>query len=167
MSEAWLNFSIVIFIQFLLFVIHAYYEKKLSDVPRILGKGILGGIVLGLFFDIIFGKFFGLYSYTLGFGAFFLILNAALFYGLFVANILLMQQVRLQHFYIWTMVVGAVTEITNLFVSLWSWKFASLPPFEYLIVLSVGYFGVAIFIATVWHVFIGNRFLFIDNLFKN
>lgn len=166
MSEAWLNFSIVIFIQFLLFVIHAYYEKKLSDVPRILGKGVLSGIVLGLLFDLIFGKFFSLFSYTLGFGVLFITFNAALFYGLFVANILLMQQVRLQHFYIWTMVVGAVTEITNLFVSLWSWEFASLPLIEYLIVLSAGYFGVAILIATVWHIFLGNRFLFIDNLLK-
>lgn len=166
MSEAWLNFSIVIFIQFLLFVIHAYYEKKLFDIPRILGKGVLSGIVLGLLFDLIFGKFFSLFSYTLGFGALFITFNAALFYGLFVANILLMQQVRLQHFYIWTMVVGAVTEITNLFVSLWSWKFASLPTIEYLIVLSAGYFGVAILVATIWHVFLGRRFLFIDNLFK-
>ena len=166
MSEAWFNFAIVVFVQLLLFLAHAYYEKKLSDVPRILGQGVLSGIVLGLLFDLIFGKFFGLFSYALGFGALFLPLNAALFYGLFAANTLLMQQVRLPHFFIWTMVVGAVTEITNLFLPLWTWKFSSLPPIEYLIVLSAGYFGVAILVAAVWHIFLGRRFFIIDALLK-
>ncbi|MFA6273728.1 MAG: hypothetical protein WC662_01050 [Candidatus Paceibacterota bacterium] len=165
MSEAWLNFIIVIFVQFLLFVIHAYYEKKLSDVPRILRKSVLSGIVLGLLLDLIFGKFFGLFSYTLGFGAFFLILNAALLYGLFVANTLLMQRVRLAHFFIWTMVVAAVFEITNLFFHMWTWEFV-LPPVEFLIFISAVNFGPAILIATVWHVFLGHRFSFINNLFK-
>ncbi len=166
MSEAWLNFTIVIFVQLLLFIIHAYYEKKLLDVARILGWGVLSGIVLGLFFDLVFGKFFNLFSYTLGFGTLFLILNAALFYGLFAANTLLMQQVRLPHFYIWTMVIGAVSEITNLSFNLWTWKFTSLPLIEYLIVLSAGYFGVAILLALVWHVFLGHRFFFIDIVLK-
>lgn len=165
MSEAWLNFLIVIFIQFLLFVIHAYYEKKLSDVPRILGKSVLSGIVLGLLLDLIFGKFFGLYSYTLGFGAFFLILNAAFLYGLFVANTLLMQRARLVHFYIWIMVVAAVFEITNLLFHMWTWEFV-LPSIEFLIFISVVNFGSAILVATIWHIFLGHRFLFIYNLLK-
>ncbi len=166
MSQAWIYFTIVIFIQILLFVIHAYYEKKLPNALRILGKGVLSGIILGLLFDIIFGKFFGLFSYALGFGVLFITLNAALFWGLFVAHVLLMQQARLHHFYIWTMIVGAVTEIVNLSMPLWNWKFVSLPLIEYVIVLSAGYFGIAILIAVVWHIFLGRRFVFIDNLFK-
>lgn len=165
MSEAWLNFIVVIFVQFILFVIHAYYEKKLSGVPSILGKSVLGGIVLGLLFDIIFGKFFGLYSYTLGFGAFFLIFNAALLYGLFVANTLIMQRARLSHFFVWTMIVAAVFEITNIFFHMWTWEFV-LPPIEFLIFISAVNFGPAILVAVVWHIFLGRRFLFIDNLFK-
>jgi len=165
MSEAWLHFAIVFFVLLLLFIIHAYYEKKLSDTPRILGQGILSGIVFGLLFDLVLGKFFGLWSYTLGFGAFFLTLNAALLYGLFAANILLMQQVRLLHFYIWMMIVAAVFEITNLFFHVWTWEFI-LPPIQFLIVLSAGYFGGAILVATVWHVFLGHRFFFIDTSLK-
>jgi len=169
MSEAWLNFSIVIFVQFLLFVIHTYYEKKLSDVPRILGKSVLGGIVFGLLFDLIFGKFLGLWSYTLGFDALFLILSAALMYGLFMANILLMQRVQLLHFFVWAIVMGVVLEITNYFFLVWTYHFfpvgAVASSIEFFIGLSLD-FGTAIFVAVIWHVFIGNHFLFIDNLLK-
>lgn len=165
MLEAWLNFIIVVFIQFVLFLIHAYYEKKLSDVPRILGQGVLSGIVLGPLFDLVFGKFFGLCSYTLGFGALFLILNGALLYGLFAAHALLMQQSRLLHFCIWIMVVVAVFEIANLFIPLWTYAFR-VPSIEFLIIVSVGNLGAAVLVAVVWHVFLGHKFLFIDNLFK-
>ncbi len=165
MSEAWLNFIIVIFIQFLLFIIHAYYEKKLSDVPRILGWGVLIGIVVGLLSDLVLGKFFGLWSYTLGFGAFPLTLSAALVYGLFAANTLLMQRARLSNFFIWTTVVAAVYEITNHFFHVWTYEFV-LSPSEFFIFLLGGYFGTAIVIAIISHVFLGHRFLFIDNLLR-
>ena len=165
MPETWLNFSVIIFVQFLLFIICAFYEKRLSDVARILGLGILTGIVFGLLFDLVFGKFSGFHEYVLGFGVFFLILNAALSYSLFAANILLMQRLRLLQFYIWTVVIVAVYEITNYFFPVWTWEF-TLSPIELLMVLSAGYFGGAILIATVWHMFLGHRFLFIDNLLK-
>jgi len=160
-----LNFAIVIFVQLLLFITCAYHEKKLSNVPRILGWGVLIGIAMGLSFDLVLGKFFGLSSYALGFGAFFLIINAALSYGLFAANILLLQRVRLAHFYIWTVVIVAVYEITNHFFRVWKWELG-LPPIEFLIVLSVGYFGGAILVAIISHVFLGHRFFFIDNFLK-
>lgn len=38
MSEAWLNFTVVIFVQLLLFLACAYHQKRFSDVPRILGQ---------------------------------------------------------------------------------------------------------------------------------
>lgn len=163
MSEAWSYFAIVFLVQFLLFLIHAYYEKKLPDVPRILGRGVLGGIVLGLSLDLVFGKFLGLFSYTLGFGMFSLILNAALLYGLFAANALLMREARLPHFFIWTILVGAIFEVTNLFFRLWTWKFALLSG-EFLTIFLLGNLGAAILVALVWHVFFGERFVFITDL---
>lgn len=166
MSEAWLNFIIVIFVQLLLFVIHAYYEKKLSDVPVILWRGVISGIVLGLLFELVLGKFLGLWSNTLGVSSLFLMLNAALLYGLFAANTLLMQRARLSHLYIWTMVVAAVSEITNLFFHMFTWGFSYLPHIEYLIVLSIGYFGGAILVAVISHTFLKRRFFFIDNLLQ-
>lgn len=165
MTEAWLSFGIVIVIQFLLFIVHATYERRLADVPQVLGKGILSGLVLGLLFDLILGKSFNFFTYELGFNPVFLVLNAALFYGLFVANTLLMQQARLAHFLIWTLAVGAVTEFTNLFLHLWTWKYSSLPLLAYLGFLSVGYIGIAILMAAVWHM-LGYRFIFIDALLK-
>lgn len=165
MLEDWLNFAIIILVQLLLFTAHAYYEKRLSDVPRILGYGVLIGIVFGIPFDLVVGKFFGLHSYALGFGAFFLILNATLSYGLFAANTLLMQRARLVHFYIWTIGIVAVYETTNLFFRVWTWEFA-LPDIAFLIVLSAGYFGGAILVAVISHVFLGHRFFFIDTVLK-
>lgn len=165
MSEAWLHFGVVIFVQFLLFIICAFHEKRLSDALRILGWGVLIGIAMGLSFDLVLGKFFGFSSYALGFGAPFLIVNGALSYGLFVGTILLLQRVRLVPFYIWTIGIVVVYEITNHFFRVWTWKFA-LPPIEYLIVLSAGYFGGAILVAIISHVFLGRRFFFIDNLLK-
>lgn len=166
MSEAWFNFVVVFVIQLLLFIIHAWYEKRLSDVPRVLIRSVLSGIVLGLFFELVLGRMLGLWSITLGFDVVFLTLNITLLYGLFAANTLLMQRASFVHFYVWTMIVAAVSEITNIFFPLFAWSFADLPTIEYLIVLSAGYFGGAYLIARAWHSFFGRRFLFIDNWLK-
>jgi hypothetical protein len=163
MSEAWLHFASIISVQFLLFIFCAFYEKKLSHISRVLGQGILTGLIFGLAFDLIVGKFLGFHSYLLGFGVSFLILNAALSYGIFAANILLLKDVRLVRFYIWTLVIVTVYEITNHFFRVWTWEFSS-SPFEFLIVLLVGYLAGAILIIMAWHLFIKYRFLFVDNL---
>jgi hypothetical protein len=162
MSEAWLNFIIVVFLQFLFFIIHAWYVKKFSDVPRTLGWGILIGIGVGLFSDLVLGKFFGLWSYTLGFGALPLILSATFVYGLLAANTLLMQRSQLSHFFVWTIIATAVYEISNHFFHVWTYKFV-FPPTIFLL---IGYFGTVIVIATISHIFLGRRFFFIDNLLK-
>ena len=161
MSEAWLSFAIVICIQFLLFIIHALYEKRLSDAPRILVLSILGGAMLGILFDLILGKSCNFFSYTLGFDPLFIFLNATLFYGLFVAHVLLMQKVRILHFLIWILIVGTVTEVTNLYFHLWTWKYASLPLIQYLVFLVLGYIGNALFVAVIAH-FLGHRFHFLE-----
>ena len=164
MSEAWLYFAVVFFMQLLLFLIHAYYEKKLADVPRILWQGAITGIVFGPLFDLI-GKYLDLFSYALGFGPFFLTLNAILLYGLFFAHVLLMRQARLLHFCIWTTVVVAVFEITNLFIPLWTYTFA-VPSFEYFIIAFGAPLGLAMVIAAAWQILFGYQFVFIDNVIK-
>lgn len=165
MSEAWLNFAVVVFVQFLFFIIHAYYAKKLSDAPRMLGWGALTAIVVGIPFDLIAGMFFGLHSFVLGFSPFFLVANAVFSYGLFVSNTLLMQNAKLQYFFPWIVVLIAVYEITNHFFPVWIWEF-TLPIFVFLIVLLIGYLGGAMLIAAISHLLFGRRFLFIDNLLK-
>lgn len=171
MSEAWLNFTIIVFVQLIFFAIHAYYAKRLSDAPRILGQGVISGIVLGIVFDLVFGTYFGFWSYALGFGVFFLTLNAALVYGIFAAHVLLMQRARITTFFIWTMMVAVVFEITNLFFHAWTYHFfrgwaweTEVSSFALLAGLPIAYFGTAFLVAVVWHIFFGRRFLFIDNL---
>lgn len=143
MSEAWLDFAAMILIQFLLFIAFAFYQKRLSEVPRLLVQGFLIGIPFGLGFDLILGKYLGLSSYVLGFNAPFLIPNAILSYGLFAANILLLKQTRLRYLLLWTLFITAVYEVANLFFHVWTWEFV-LPIIPFLIMLAVGYSGGAI-----------------------
>lgn len=156
-SAAWFNFAIVAVIQFLLFIVGAFYEKRLSDAPRVLALGALIGIVFGLPLDLIAGKYFGLYTYTLGFSAIFLTLNWVLLNGLFAANTLLAQRLRLPYFFLWSVVLMAVHEVPNYFFRVWTWQF-SFPPIEHVIVLLVGYFVGAAVGAVVWRVCFGYRF---------
>ena len=165
MSEVWLNYAVFIVELLLLFLIRAYYEKRLADAPRILLLGALSGIVPGLLCDLIFGKYLGIGFYTLGFGLPFLMLNAVLGYGLFAANILLLQRARFLNFCIWIGVITAVFEITNLYFPVWTYAFA-VPSFEYWLIAFGGPLELAIVIAISWHVLLRYRFFFIDNLRK-
>lgn len=165
MTEAWLNFIIIVFLQLIFFVAHAHYEKKPAEIPRILVWSIPVGIVVGILFDLIVGKFLGFHFYALGFGATSIILNGVFLYSFFAANILLMQRVRLMHFCIGAIAIAMFYEIPHYFFHVWTWEIPLSPCIEFLTVLLVGYVGGAILMAACWHI-IGHRFLFIDNLFK-
>lgn len=165
MFGPWFDFTVVILVQLVVFIIHAWYEKRLKEVPKILGLGMVIGIVFGIMFDLIIGKYVGLYSYVLGFNATFLIPNGILSYGFMQANVLLMQRVQLVHFYIWTVIVAVVYEITNYYFQVWTWEFSSTKV-ELLIVHSVLYVGLALLMAGIWHFLFNYKFNFIDKAFK-
>ena len=161
MPDAWVNFAVVVFVQFLLFIIVAWYAKKLPNMPRLLGWGALIGLVMGLCFDLGLGKLLGLHSYTLGFGAPFLILNGTLSYGLFAATTLLLQSMPPRYFLPWVIVIVAVYEITNHFFRVWAWRF-SLPPLEFAVVLLTGYLGGAIIVTVISHVCFRRRVFYFN-----
>ncbi len=138
MSAAWISFGVVIFIQFVFFVLCAFYYKKIRATPRILLLGIVLGTAIGLLYDNLLGKYFGLFSYTLGFETIFLLLNASLSYGLFVATTLLVQKVSTVHFVAWLSALIAVYEIANYFFPVWSYNF-TLPLIPFFILCLVGY----------------------------
>lgn len=163
MSEDWVSFTVVILVQFILFLVHAWYEKRLSDVPRILGTSIAIGIPFGIIFDLVVGKYVGIYSYELGFGLVFLAINGALSYGLMQANALLMEKAHFRHFYLWTILVGFVYEIINYYFRVWNWEF-STPLFELLVVHGLGYIGLATLMALTWHFLLGRKFAFIERM---
>lgn len=160
MNEHWISFGVVIFVQLVLFVLHAWNEKRLRELPRILLLSILIGIPFGIVFDLLIGKVLSFYDYELGFGLYFLTINGALSYGLMQANTLLMERDKFLHFYIWTILVGFVYEVTNYFFRVWNWDFASTP-FEILVVHLIGYIGLGTMMALVWHYILGHRFTFI------
>jgi hypothetical protein len=163
MSLLWIQFSIVIFVQFLLFFLHAWYEKRLREVPRILIQGIAIGVPFGIMFDLLVGKFLGLYWYELGFTLSFLSINGALSYGLMQANVLLMERVRFLHFYVWTILVGIIYEVTNYFFPVWHWDFGPTA-IELVIVHSFGYIGLAILMALSWHTLTPHKFFLLEKL---
>ncbi len=163
MSALWFNFTVLIFVQLLVFLIHAYYEKKLADVPRALWQGALCGIVLGPPLDLIFGKYLGLATYLLGFGPFFLILLGVLGWGIGFANIFLMQQARFLHFSAWMMVVIVTSEILNLFFPLYTFPFA-YTSIEYVIVALAAPLALTMAVAFAWHTLFKYRFVFISNI---
>ncbi len=165
MLAVWQNFIVLILVQILLFIACAIYEKKLSGLLQILLGGMFTGIVIGLLSDLLWGKFFDLWSYSLGYSAFALILTAAFVYGLFAANVLLLQQARLSRFFVWVMIIMAAYEIANHFFRVWTYEL-SLPLFGFLLFLIVGYLATAVFVAVVWNFFLGYKFLFIDTLVK-
>jgi hypothetical protein len=110
-------------------------------------------------------KYLGLASYELGLGSLFLIFNGFVGYGIFAANILLMQRARLWHFCVWTVIVTAGFEITNLFTHSWTYSFA-VPSIEYWIVAFGFPLLAALAIAAVWHTLFQYRFTFISDAFK-
>jgi len=166
MFEAWFNFFVIVFVQLVLFLAHALYEKKFAQIIPILSQAIFGGIVLGLSFDLLFGKFFGMYSYTVGFDFLPLLIIAVFGYGLFVAHVLLMKEVTLVNFWFRIMLVAAGFEIANVYFPTWVWEFPWTFS-EYLFVQSAGNFGAAVLVAIFWHFSLSQRFTIIDKLLKS
>ncbi len=159
--EAWLDFAILGLAALLLFIVCAFLEKRSSDALRLLLISIPTGIVLGLVSDV---ALWGAYTYPLGYGLFYLVLNAAVVYGLFVATVLLLQRVRLLRFCIWVMALVVVYEITNYYFLVWTYEVT--PFLGWLSFVILGYFATAVFVAVVAHVFCGYKFQFIDDLIR-
>ena len=134
-------------------------------MSRVFWQGALTGIVVGMPLDLIFGKYLGLATYLLGFSPFFLLLLGALGWGLFAANILLMQQARLLHFFFWAMFVAGVSEVINLFFPLFTYPF-SYASIEYVSIAFGSLLVLAIVIALAFHILFGRRFVFLDNVIK-
>lgn len=157
--EAWFDFGVVGFVALIIFIVCAFLEKRFSDAPRLLLIGILTGIPLGLLSDLVL---WGTYTYPLGYGLFYLILNAAVVYGFFVATVLLLQRVRLLRFSVWVIATMTVYEVVNYFFPVWTYTVT--PLFGWLSFVLVGYFATAIFIALLGHLFFGYKFQFISDV---
>jgi len=148
LPDIWINFSLVVLIQFSFFFITALYYKKLKEVPLILLYGFIIGTIVGLLYDLALGKYLGLFSYSFGFEIPYLLLNASISYGLFVASVLLLQTIRTLHFTIWLSALVIVYEITNLYFPVWTYGF-TLPLIPFFIICLIGYSSGAVLASTI------------------
>jgi len=157
-SEVWLHFGVVILVQFIFFFVCAAYYKKLDEMPTLLLRGIFIGIAIGLLYDHLLGRYLGLFSYELGFGFPFLLLNAGLSYGLFVASTLLLKKISTIHFVIWLSALVTVYEITNYFFPVWRYEFTlSLAPL--FVLCLVGYSSGALLASLIAYKLFNHQFI--------
>ncbi|MDC1205616.1 hypothetical protein N8083_02095 [Candidatus Pacebacteria bacterium] len=90
-----IDFAVVIFVQFVVFILAAlFYKKKISGIFRVLFISTTIGLVAGLGSDYFLGQYHGLFHYELGFGFLFLVCNGIFSYGLFAALFGLSSDVR-------------------------------------------------------------------------
>jgi hypothetical protein len=138
MSADWTSFGVILLTQAVFLLLSAIYYKRMNDLPRLLCIGIIIGTFVGLLYDNVLGKHLGLFSYQLGFGTTFLLLNASLSYGLFITSVLLVQKVSVIKFTIWMSILIVIYEVINVFFPVWSYNF-SLPLLPFFIICLVGY----------------------------
>lgn len=156
MAESWIHFASVIVTQLLVFIVCARSLGRIGDIPRLLVHGIPVGVVCGVSFDLFFGKYLGLSSYELGFGMPFLVLNGALAYGIFAANVLLLEHTSFAHFCVLTACIMMVYEAANFFFPVWQWNFG-LTLLPLWAVLFAGYVRCAFLILLAGRLFLGYR----------
>lgn len=138
--ENLISFGIVIVSQLIFFVIHAISVGHKKEIFKYLKTGCFVGLPFGIIFDLIVGKYLGIFHYELGFVWWFLIINGILSYGFMIANILLLKGHSVIHMYLWSVGLGLMYEVTNWFFPVWEWSFISSVS-KYVIVVFVAYSG--------------------------
>lgn len=160
-----INFLIVISIQLIFFIIHAFLVGEQKNIGRYLLLGTLVGLPFGIAFDLIVGLYAGVFTYTIGFPFYFLILNSALSYGFMLANVFLLQNYNVSRLFTWSVLLGLVYESSNYFFPVWEWTF-SLPWVEYGVVIFAAYFGLAWIMMCVLQILFGKPFRIIPFTFS-
>jgi hypothetical protein len=144
----WSNFIVVICAQLVIFLFLAYKKKATLKIrPRIVLKSIAVGTVFGIAFDVVVGKYLGIFNYVLHFDPLFLIINGALSYGLWILTIQLLQSERFISFCTWSIGIGLVYEIVNYFYPVWIWTFGGSFLYQESLVIFIAYCGLAILAA--------------------
>jgi hypothetical protein len=146
----WSNFFVVICAQLLFFLFLAHRKQAFKVItPSLVIKSVVAGVVFGIAFDLVVGKYLGIFSYFLHFDPVFLVINGALSYGLWILTMQLLKSERLLSFLSWTIVIGFAYEVVNHFYPVWSWTFGGSFLYQESIVILAGYCGLAILTAFV------------------
>ena len=104
---------------------------------------LLVGTVFGIVFDLVVGKYLGVFEYRLGFDGGFLFVNGLFSYGLMASTVYLLRRSTFLRFYFWTELLASVYEIGNVFFPVWRWTFASSSLVEEAVLIGAAYCGLA------------------------
>ncbi len=162
-SDNFLNFTVVILVQLVVFILHACIVGEKQNILLYLKRGCILGLPFGIIFDLIIGKYIGIFDYQMGFETPFLILNGIGSYGLMMANVLLIRKHPALYVYLWTISLGVVYEVANYLFPVWEWTFATAP-YEYFIVTLAGYAGLSLLMTCTLRIVYGIKFRYIDLL---
>lgn len=145
------NFIIVVTIQFLFYIFHAYKIGELHNLKRQLLRGMALGLPFGIAFDLIIGHAFGFYDYALGYTWWFLTINGLFSWGFMIANVFLLKHHSLIHMYLWSVGLAIVYEITNYLFPVWGWTFLTNDSawMEYTSMVIAGYAGLTLLMMSI------------------
>lgn len=146
-AEVMSDFVVIVAVQaaLLWFVAHRLGMTHEVRAP-LLKRAALLGLVFGVAFDLLVGRFAGVFGYVLGWNPVFLALNGMLSYGLWIATIALLRNMPLRSFWKWTAALGAAYEAANYVFPVWQWTFG--PVFvEEAVVIALAYTGLALLTA--------------------
>jgi hypothetical protein len=146
----WINFFVVICVQLLFFLILLYQKRTFKTItPGLILKSVAAGVVFGMAFDLLVGRYLGIFSYALHFQPLFLVINGTLSYGLWFLTLWLLQSERFLSFCGWNIALGLVYEVTNHFYPVWSLTFGGSFLYQASMVILVEYCGLALLVAFV------------------
>jgi len=164
-EEHLFNFTIVIAVQLVFFVIHAAMVGELRSIGKYLLLGAIAGLPLGIAFDLFVGLQVGIFTYTIGFPLWFLIINGIFSYGFMVANVFLLHNHTVTHMFWWSFALGMVYEICNYFFPVWEWTFGTVW-FEYSVVIGAAYFGLTWLMMCILQITFGTQFKIVPFTFS-
>lgn len=139
-TQPLLNFIILVSLQLLFFIVHAWRVGEKDKISQYLVKGMTIGLPFGVIFDLIVGKYFGLFDYELGYVMWFLVINGIFSYGFMIANVFLLRKHSTIDMYLWSAGLGLTYEVINFFFPVWEFTFAT-PWIEYSTVILILYIG--------------------------
>lgn len=142
MTSNLLDFAVLVSLQLIIFSIYAYKVGEKDNIGKYLKQGMLLGLPFGVVFDLVIGKYFGLFTYVLGYDLWFLIINGIFSYGFMITNVILFRKYAPVRMYISTACLGLTYETMNHFWPVWEFTFAT-PLAELVSVVFVLYIGLA------------------------
>ena len=139
MVDLWIGFFLSVLVQLLIYTVLVYYCSSFLVEIRRLPYYLATGLVCGIFFDYVLGDALGFWSYSLGFGVTFIVLNGFLLWGLFIAEVANLKRLSFLQFGLTCVCIGVISELANVYLRAWEWTIFSNIFLEYVLVIFILY----------------------------